>query len=112
MTTEMFAPALRDIVSQRATLERVSGGYMFTEGPVWNQEDGYLVWTEIIGDTIYKWAPGEGTSVLMRPSGKADGMTHDLEGRLVVAGWSSRTVWRLEHDGSTTTLATHYNGIK
>jgi gluconolactonase len=79
---------------------------------VWNRQDGYLVWTEIIGDTIYKWVPGEGTSVLMRPSGKADGMTHDLEGRLLVAGWSSRTVWRLERDGSTTTLASHYHGTK
>ena len=112
MTTEMFAPAFRDIVSERATLERVSGGYMFTEGPVWNRQEDYLVWTEIIGDTIYKWVPGEGASVLMRPSGKADGMTHDLEGRLLVAGWSSRTVWRLERDGSTTTLASHYNGTK
>jgi len=46
----------------------------------------------------------------MKPSGKADGMTYDHEGRLVVAGWSSRTVWRLEHDGSTTILACRRKG--
>jgi gluconolactonase len=39
-------------------------------------------------------------------------MTYDHQGRLVVAGWSSRTVWRMEPDGSTTTLASHYQGKK
>ena len=112
MSSEMFAPGFRDIVPEQAALETVSSGYTFTEGPVWNGRDGYLVWTEIIGDTIYKYVPGEGTTIFMRPSGKADGMTHDLEGRLVIAGWSSRTVWRIEHDGSTTILASHYNGTK
>jgi gluconolactonase len=39
-------------------------------------------------------------------------MTYDKQGRLVVAGWGSRTVWRVEHDGSIVTLASHYQGKK
>ena len=112
MVTEAFAPAFRQLVPEWATLEKVASGFIFTEGPVWHGSGEYLVWTDIIGDTIWKWIPGQGTSILMRPSGKADGMTYDHEGRLVVAGWSSRTVWRLEADGSTTTLASHYQGKK
>ena len=112
MVTEAFTPAFRQLVPERATLEKVAGGFIFTEGPVWHGSGEYLVWTDIIGDTIWKWIPGQGTSIFMRPSGKADGMTYDHEGRLVVAGWSSRTVWRLEPDGSTTTLASHYQGKK
>lgn len=39
-------------------------------------------------------------------------MTYDRQGRLVVAGWASRTVWRMEHDGSIVTRASHYQGKK
>ena len=110
MSTELFSPGFSRIVKADATLEKISGGHIFTEGPVWNGKENFLVWTDIIGDTIWKWIPGQGTSIIMRPSGKADGMTYDHEGRLLVAGWSSRTVWRWEHDGSTTVLAFHVDG--
>ena len=112
MSTEAFTSEFNRIVTEGETLEKIAGGFTFTEGPVWNGRDEYLVWTDIIGDAIYKWVPGQGTSIFMKPSGKADGMTYDHEGRLVVAGWSSRTVWRLEHDGSTTILASHFEGKK
>ncbi len=112
MVTEAFTPDFRRLVPEQASLEKVAGGFIFTEGPVWHSSEEHLVWTDIIGDTIWKWTPGQGTSILMRPSGKADGMTYDHQGRLVVAGWSSRTVWRMEPDGSTTTLASHYQGKK
>src|SRR5258708_13573517 len=39
-------------------------------------------------------------------------MTFDREGRLVIAGWSQRTIWRIEHDGSFTTVASHWRGQK
>jgi len=110
MDTEMFVPGFKRIVSGDAVLEKMAGGMIFTEGPVWHGIENCLYWTDIIGDTIRKWTPGQGTSIFMQPSGKADGMTLDHEGRLIVAGWSSRTVWRLEKDGSTTTLASHYEG--
>ena len=112
MVTEAFTPDFRRLVPEQAGLEKVAGGFIFTEGPVWHSSEEHLVWTDIIGDTIWKWTPGQGTSIRMRPSGKADGMTYDHQGRLVVAGWSSRTVWRMEPDGSTTTLASHYQGKK
>ena len=112
MSSELFSPGFSRIVKSDATLEKVSGGHIFTEGPVWNGRENFLVWTDIIDDTIWKWTPGQGTSIIMRPSGKADGMTYDHQGRLLVAGWSNRTVWRWEHDGSTTVLASHVDGKK
>ena len=110
MVTEAFAPGFNRIAPESSTLETISTGHIFTEGPVWNGIENYLVWTDIIGDTIWKWVPGQGVTIIRRPSGKADGMIYDREGRLLVAGWSNRTVWRWEHDGSTTTLASHYQG--
>ena len=50
--------------------------------------------------------------MLVHPPSHANGMTFDLEGRLVIAGWSQRTIWRIEHDGSFTTIASHWRGKK
>ena len=112
MYTEASSPRFHDIVPRDVLLERVSHGHIFTEGPAWNAREGALYWTDIIGNTIWKWAPGVGRSVVLRPSGKANGMTFDKQGRLLVAGWTNRTVWRMELDGSIVPLATHYDGKK
>jgi len=112
MYAEAGLPKFHEIVPAGAVLERVSHGHIFTEGPVWNVREGALYWTDIIGSTIWKWNPGVGRKVVLRPSGKANGMTFDKQGRLVVAGWTSRTVWRMELDGSLVPLATHYDGKK
>ncbi len=112
MVTEAFTPEFRRLVPPTATFSKAAAGFSFTEGPVWNGREGYLAWVDIIGDTIWKWMPGQGKSIIMRPSAHANGMTFDQEGRLVIAGWSGRTVWRIEPDGSATTLASHYNGVK
>jgi gluconolactonase len=112
MHTDMAAPGFERIVSADATLDVVAHGILFGEGPVWDSRLGCLLYVDIIGDTIWKWTPGVGHEVVLRPSNKADGMTLDREGRLVVAGWASRTVWRMEPDGSLVTLASHYQGKK
>jgi gluconolactonase len=112
MDTDMTAPGFERIVPKHAPLDRIAYGLQFGEGPVWNARQGSLLWVDIVGDTIWKWIPGKGTEILLRPSGKANGMTYGRQGRLVVAGWASRTVWRMEHDGSIVPLATHYQGKK
>ena len=112
MDTDKEAPGFSRIVPKEATLDRIACQLQFGEGPVWNARLGYLLWVDIVGDTIWKWVPGQGASVFLRPSGKANGMTYDREGRLVIAGWASRSVWRIAHDGSIVTVASHYQGKK
>src|ERR1019366_10029018 len=90
----------------------IATGLSFGEGPVWDRRKGQLFWVDIIGSRIWKWKPGVGREVVIEPTGQANGMTFDRHGRLVVAGWSACTVWRVEHDGSITTLVTHYQGKK
>ncbi len=112
MEFDMAGPGLARIVTHDTALEIIAHDVLFGEGPVWNKRTGELYYTDIIGDTIWKWAPGVGNQVVMRPSRKANGMTIDGQGRLVVAGWASRSVWRMELDGSVRTLASHYQGRK
>jgi gluconolactonase len=112
MEFDMAAPGFERILPRESELEVIAHDLYFGEGPVWNKRTGELFWVDIIGDTIWKRTPGAGRQVVMRPSYKADGMTFDKEGRLVVAGWSWRRVWRMELDGSITTLCSQWEGKK
>ena len=109
---DMTSPGVARVLDKDAPLARVHHGLIFGEGPVWDQIGEQLFFVDIVGDTIWKWLPGVGAEVVMRPSGKANGMTYDKAHRLVVAGWGARTVWRFEPDGTITTLASHYNTKK
>lgn len=108
---EAASPAFHELVPADVLVERISGGHLFTEGPVWDARRGRLLWSDIAGDTTWSWSAASGRAVFRHPSGKANGLTFDREGRLVAAGWTSRCVWRLEADGRPTVLATHLDGV-
>ena len=112
MDVDRRTPAFDEIVGADPPLDEVAHGIIFGEGPVWDRRDRRLLFTEIIGDTIWQWKPGVGAEALVHPSRHANGMTFDREGRVVVAGWSARTIWRIEPDGAFVTLASRYQGKK
>jgi len=112
MDIDRLHPGLDRIVDPDPPLERIAHGLIFSEGPVWDRLGRQLFFVDIIGDTIWKWVPGVGREIVLRPSDHANGMTFDRQGRLVVAGWSKRTIWRFEKDGSIVTLASRYQGKK
>ena len=112
MDSDLAAPGFDRIAGTGAPLDQVAHGLYFGEGPVWDRRKKRFLWTDIIGDTIYEWSSGVGRKALIHPSSHANGMTFDREGRLTVAGWSQRTIWRVEHDGALTTIASRYQGKK
>ncbi len=112
LEVDMASPDLESIVEPNTPLDRIYHGLSFGEGPLWDQQNKELYFVDIVGSTIWKWVPGKGTEVVLHPSGHANGMTFDHNHRILVAGWGARTVWRFEKDGSTTVLASHYDGQK
>ena len=108
----MAVSGFERIAPGASRLEVIRHDVIFGEGPVWDRRAGTLYYTDIIGDTIWQWTPGIGNQVVMQPSWKANGMTLDAQGRLVVAGWASRSVWRRESDGTVQTLCGAYEGKK
>jgi gluconolactonase len=100
------------IVPPESNVDVIFQGMYFGEGPVWNAREGSLYWVDIIGSKIWKWTPTVGAELVMSPTGHANGMTLDAQGRLVVAGWGSRSIWRRELDGSATTLVSSYRGVR
>jgi gluconolactonase len=112
---DMLTPEGERIVGKDLPLDIIARDILFGEGPVWDARNKQLFFTDIIGDTIWKWKPGGkgGTQeALLQPTAKANGMALDLENRLLVAGWGGRTVFRFEKDGSRTVLADRWEGKK
>lgn len=109
---DMCGPGWERIVDRSPPIDVVAHDIIFGEGPVWDAHGKALYFTDIIGDTIWKWTPKAGLEAVMRPTVKANGMCLDLERRLVVAGWGGRTVFRRENDGTWKTLADRWEGKK
>jgi gluconolactonase len=95
--------------TEGGTVEKVAGGFQFTEGPCW-RPDGVLLFSDVSGDTVYRWTAKGGAQAYYKPSGNSNGLALDTQGRLLLAQHGKRRVARLEADGTETALATHYNG--
>ncbi|NLD73327.1 MAG: SMP-30/gluconolactonase/LRE family protein, partial [Chloroflexi bacterium] len=75
---------------ESTTPEEVAGGFRFTEGPVWHP-DGYLLFSDIPADTIYRLDPASGdVAPWRRPSGNSNGLTFDRAGRLIACEHGNR----------------------
>jgi gluconolactonase len=107
------ADSVPAIVPANAKLEKVWGDGEFTEGPAYGPDR--CIYFSDIGNRIMRHDPATGkTSVFRDPSGRANGMDFDAEGRLVVAEGANtggnRRVTRTEKDGSIKVLANRWNG--
>lgn len=86
----------------------INDGFIFTEGPVWNHADGYLLFSDIAGDTIYRLTLPQQIDVYHRPSHNANGLAYDLEGCLLAAEHGSRSLTRRLPSGAWETVAVSY----
>lgn len=98
-------------VPENAQLELIADGFVFVEGPVWNDTLG-LLFSDLSGNRIYNWTEEDSISIFLNPSANSNGLTYDLEGNLIAAQTGLRRVARRESDGSFTSLADTFNNKK
>ena len=127
-------PALDEIVPGDAKVEKVSGGFGFLEGPVWVHKGGYLLFSDIPANVIYKYSPSDGKfSVTVPYSGfngedasgvgmqlndgqgivtllGSNAVTLDSQGRVVYCAHGDHQVVRVDADGKRTVLASQFEG--
>ena len=114
-------PALDAIVPADVTVEKLAGGFIFTEGPVWHP-DGYLLFSDPNANTIYRWSADGQISVFRTKSGYSgidigeygqpgsNGLALDADHRLTINQHGNRRVIRVERTGAVTVLADRYDG--
>ena len=108
---EDFDGGISRIVPERPSLERVAGGFGFTEGPVWC--GNYLLFSDIPRNRIVRLTmrhEGPEVTTFRTPSGNSNGQTLDRSGRLITCEHSGRRVTRTEVDGTVSVIAERYQG--
>lgn len=123
---ERLLPEIDSILAPDAQIEVLAEGYTWSEGPVWVANGGYLLFTDVPENKIFKWKEGEGASLYLTPSGftgekttstepGGNGLALDRAGNLVVCQHGDRRVALMtapinSPKPSFETLADRWNG--
>jgi gluconolactonase len=111
---EQLDPALDKIISSSEPIVQIGTGFGGplgpAEGPLWWKEGGYLLFSDIQASKRMKYTPGQGVTVFQENTHGANGLTRDLQGRLLACEHETRRVTRQELDGSITVLANSFQG--
>lgn len=111
---EQLAPELDGIISPSEPIQDLADGFGGplgpAEGPLWWKEGHYLLFSDIHNDRRMMYEPGKGVSLFREPTNRANGLTRDLQGRLIACEHDSRRVTRQELDGSITVIANSFQG--
>lgn len=99
------------IIDKDTGLEEIANNILQPEGPVWNINNG-LLFSDIKGNKIYKWTKENGKDIFLNNSDSTNGLTYDLDGRLIAGQMGKRRIVRFNKDGTQTSLADHYNNKK
>jgi gluconolactonase len=111
---ERLAPELDAIIDTSQTIRELATGFGGdigpAEGPLWIAEGRYLLFNDIHTSRRLKYTPGQGAVVVKTPTNEANGLTRDLQGRLLSAEHATRRVTREDPDGSITVVANSFQG--
>ena len=122
VTITSLDPRFDQLVPKEAQLERIADGFTWVEGPVWDKQGGYLLFSDIPANAVYRWKPGESVSLFLKNSGYSgttpfagkepgsNGLALDADGQLVLCRHGDREIGRLEADGRIASLADRYDG--
>jgi gluconolactonase len=119
---ERLDPALDAILAPDVKIETLCKGFDWAEGPVWDEKEKRLLFSDVPRNTIYQWKEGDTeASVFMKPSGftgvteagrepGSNGLAMDAKGMLHFCEHGDRRVSYLTPGGGKRTLADNYNG--
>jgi gluconolactonase len=106
-------PSFNALRQPNSAIQRLWTGALWMEGPAWNAQGRYLVWSDIPNNRQLRWLEDNGrVSVFRTPSNNSNGNTFDFQGRQLSCEHLTRRVVRYELDGSATVLAEAFEGKK
>jgi gluconolactonase len=126
-------PRLDALLPADARIEVLATGFAWAEGPVWIPDstgnpagrgaDGFLLFSDVPQNTIFKWTATNGVEPFLHPSGYtglgaysnepgANGLALDRQGRLLLCEHGDRRVSAMpvRGGGGKVTLASHFEG--
>ncbi|MBX3012317.1 MAG: SMP-30/gluconolactonase/LRE family protein [Caldilineaceae bacterium] len=117
MNLEMRDSRVVQLLAPDSAVEQVVTGFDFTEGPIWHPTARALIFSDIMGNSLYRWSAATGLQKVRRNSYMANGNAFDHQGRIITCEHATSRVTRsdLAHCDPLTNegievLATHYQG--
>ena len=132
---EVNDPQFYTVIEAGSPIQKLASGFDWAEGPVWIKpgqapvssgpidwrQGGYVLFSDVPSNTVYRWKEGDGVSVFLKPSGYtgkiprggepgSNGLTTDGDGRLVLCEHGDRRVGRLEKDWHHITVVDRFLG--
>lgn len=98
--------AFYNYVDKDAKIEVLAEGFIWSEGPVWVKDGGFLLFSDVPQNTIFKWKDDEGLSEFLKPSGYtgippysgepgSNGLTISNDGELVMSEHGDRRISKM-----------------
>ncbi len=109
VATADAAEGIDDLIAADATVEKLSGGFKFTEGPASNAE-GDVYFSDIPNSRIHIWTVDGKLATFRENSGQANGLYFDHAGNLLACEGGNRQVTSIAMDGKVTVLADKFDG--
>jgi gluconolactonase len=92
-----------------AKLVKLAGGFAFTEGPT-PDAAGSVYFTDQPNDRIMIWSVDGKLSTFLQPAGRANGMSFDGQGHLIVCADEKNELWSIGPKGAKTVLVKDFQG--
>ena len=99
----------KGIVAPGARLEKLAGGFSFTEGPAADSA-GNVFFTDQPNDRILQWSTDGKLSTFLQPCGRANGLCFDAKGNLWACADEKNELWSITPDKKVTVAIKGYQG--
>lgn len=107
---EATDPKFHQLIDVESGLDVIASGFDFLEGPIWNRADQSVLFSDILGNSIFKWSQGAVVEKVRRHSYMANGNAYDRSGRVVTCEHATSRVSRSDFANNYyEVLATHYD---
>jgi gluconolactonase len=115
-------PALDHLVPKDVAIEKLAGGFQFTEGPLWRPQLQVLWFSDVVGNVVRQWSPnGEVKVLIQKASGDPgnlpqggfvgpNGEIADKDGNVLICQHTARSIVRVGQDLRLTPLVERYEG--
>jgi gluconolactonase len=118
-----LSPTLDAVVAPDAAIVQLAEGFIWAEGPVWVRDGGYLLFSDVPGNVMYRWSEADGVTTFLSPSGYdgpttdafaepgSNGLALDASGALLVCDHGNRALARVDlKTRAKTILLDRYQG--
>lgn len=114
-------PEMEQLIAPDAQIEVLASGFSWAEGPVWDQSEDRLLFSDVPNNVVHSWSEQIGLSNYLKPSGftgpaeysrepGSNGLAFDSQGRLLSCEHGDRRLSILTKDGGKRTLADAHEG--